>query len=86
MEGVGVVEQLGHAVATDWAGTPLSVGDTVYWFPGAGCRRCYNCNVRQDPGACTARLWPHSADVGGPAAYQRGWPVGRSIETGWPRW
>jgi len=59
-EGVSVIEALGAGVTTDWAGTPVSVGDTVYWMPGSGF-----------PAARSeGQVWPPPATVPNPAAYQ----------------
>jgi 5-exo-hydroxycamphor dehydrogenase len=44
-EGVGVVEELGAGVTTDYASRPLHQGDLVYWAPIALCGHCYSCSV-----------------------------------------
>jgi 5-exo-hydroxycamphor dehydrogenase len=51
-EGVAVIEMLGNGVTTDYAGTPVAVGDRVYWQPVAPCQRCYACTVLGDVSMC----------------------------------
>jgi threonine dehydrogenase-like Zn-dependent dehydrogenase len=69
-EGIGVIEELGHCITTDWAGQPVALGDWVYWFPSTGCRRCYHCTVQHDISACEEVAWPPRADVPSAAAFQ----------------
>jgi threonine dehydrogenase-like Zn-dependent dehydrogenase len=70
-EGVGRVVAAGNRFRVDSAGEPLAIGDYVYWFPGGGCLRCYNCVVQEDPGRCSAGHWPPPGGEPGPAAFQR---------------
>lgn len=51
-EGIGVIEELGHGTTTDFAGTPVSPGDRVYWVPISPCHRCYYCTVVKDTSLC----------------------------------
>lgn len=51
-EGIGVVEELGTGVTTDYAGVPVGVGDRVYWVPLRPCYRCYYCTVVKDFSLC----------------------------------
>ena len=44
-EGVGVIEELGEGVHTDYASQPLKVGDYVYWSPVSACNSCFTCTV-----------------------------------------
>ena len=65
-EGVGTVDALGAGVATDYAGTPLAVGDRVYWQPVAPCQRCYACTVLGDVSMCESAFAGVFGDAGGP--------------------
>ena len=65
-EGVGTVDALGAGVATDYAGTPLAVGDRVYWQPVAPCQRCYACTVLGDVSMCENAFAGVFGDAGGP--------------------
>lgn len=60
-EGIGVVEALGDGLVADWGGSPVHVGDTVYWQPGSG----WWC-----PHGPAGMSWPPPADVPSVAAYQ----------------
>ena len=51
-EGIGVIEELGKGVTTDYAGVPVEVGDRVYWVPLHPCYRCYYCTVVKDSSLC----------------------------------
>ncbi len=51
-EGVATIEELGKGVTTDFAGTPLRVGDRVCWTPIRACHRCYDCTVANEPSQC----------------------------------
>ena len=51
-EGIGVVEELGAGLDRDSAGTPLAVGDRVYWQPVRPCYQCYPCTVLNDVSMC----------------------------------
>src|SRR3954451_358747 len=31
-EAVGIIEELGDGLATDWGGVPISVGDRIIWY------------------------------------------------------
>jgi len=68
-EGVGVVEQLGAGVTTDYASQPLDVGDLVYWSPIAACNHCYTCTIlEQTP--CESAQYFEAADKPGWGGYQ----------------
>lgn len=51
-EGIGVIDQLGERVSTDFAGAPLGVGDRVYWVPLRPCHHCHYCTVEKDLSLC----------------------------------
>lgn len=51
-EGIGLVDQLGEGVTTDFAGTPLREGDRIYWVPLRPCHHCYYCTVERDVSLC----------------------------------
>jgi 5-exo-hydroxycamphor dehydrogenase len=69
-EGVGIVVELGRDVVADRGGTPLQVGDRVYWSPPAPCGRCRSCVVDRHPVLCENLVWPVPADAANAAAYQ----------------
>jgi 5-exo-hydroxycamphor dehydrogenase len=51
-EGVGRIAELGEGPAADYAGTPVTAGDRVYWSPVRPCHRCYYCTVVKDYSLC----------------------------------
>jgi 5-exo-hydroxycamphor dehydrogenase len=51
-EGIAILEELGAGVTTDYAGTPIKIGDRVYWQPVRQCNRCYYCTVEKDFSLC----------------------------------
>lgn len=51
-EGIGQIVELGAGVATDFAGTPIKLGDRVYWVPMTPCGRCHHCTVTKDASSC----------------------------------
>src|SRR5262245_44080409 len=51
-EGIGLIEQLGPGVTTDYAGVPVEGGDQVYWVPARPCHHCYYCTVVKDFSLC----------------------------------
>jgi 5-exo-hydroxycamphor dehydrogenase len=59
-EGVGRIEKLGDGVATDYASTPVQVGDLVYWAPIALCNRCYSCSVLEATPCENSRFFEHA--------------------------
>lgn len=59
-EGVGRIEELGSGVRTDYAGTPVTIGDLVYWSPIALCRRCYSCTVLEETPCENTRFFEHA--------------------------
>jgi len=61
-EGIGIVEELGDGVSADHAGTPVAVGDRVYWAPLRPCHRCYYCTVLKDFSLCENLLLFGGAD------------------------
>lgn len=54
-ETVGIIEQLGANVTTDFTGRPVQVGDRVYVAPGISCRACVYCVVFRQPTLCLKR-------------------------------
>jgi threonine dehydrogenase-like Zn-dependent dehydrogenase len=58
-EGIGEIVALGEGISADHAGTPLQLGDVVYFSPSGTA-----------PGAGPTMGWPPPADVPNPAAYQ----------------
>lgn len=69
-EAVGVVEELGEGLATDWDGAPISVGDRIIWYAGTTpCGRCRGC--RTTGGPCDDRQWPLPASVPNAAGYRQ---------------
>jgi 5-exo-hydroxycamphor dehydrogenase len=69
-EATGVVESLGAGTTTDWAGTPLAVGDRITWFPNASCYRCHACVVLQNNSLCRNKTWPEPAGAASAAGFQ----------------
>ncbi len=51
-EGIGIIDELGEGVTTDYASTPVKVGDRVYWAPILPCRHCYYCTIEKDYSQC----------------------------------
>lgn len=51
-EGIGVVQELGAGVGSDFAGAPLAPGDRIYWQPTRPCHRCHGCTVLNDVTLC----------------------------------
>ncbi len=51
-EGIGTIEARGAGVTTDFAGTPISDGDRVFFVPMMPCGRCHYCTVQQDATNC----------------------------------
>lgn len=70
-EGVGIVEQLGEGVTTDWARQPLRVGDPVYWQPVARCGHCLPCATHPTGMSCDNMAWPPAAATANPATFQQ---------------
>jgi threonine dehydrogenase-like Zn-dependent dehydrogenase len=54
-ETVGVIENIGAGVKTDWIGAALSQGDRVTWSAGRLCGDCYHCTVINQPTRCLNR-------------------------------
>jgi 5-exo-hydroxycamphor dehydrogenase len=67
-EGVGTIESLGEGVTTDFAGSPVAVGDRVYWAPAGPCHRCYACTVLNDISMCERYLAVTLRDAREPTA------------------
>jgi threonine dehydrogenase-like Zn-dependent dehydrogenase len=65
-EGIAWVEELGKDVTTDYAGTPITVGDRVYWQPTRQCHRCYYCTVEKDSSLCVNMFAELSRDANEP--------------------
>jgi len=51
-EGIGIIEELGEGLTSDSAGTPISIGDRVYWQPVTPCNHCYPCTILNDVSMC----------------------------------
>lgn len=51
-EGLGRIIELGPGVKTDHGGSPVEIGDVVYWNPIRPCHACYDCTVALDMTAC----------------------------------
>jgi threonine dehydrogenase-like Zn-dependent dehydrogenase len=51
-EGIGVIDQLGEGLTTDFAGESVGKGDRVYWVPLRPCHHCYYCTVQKDLTLC----------------------------------
>ena len=64
-EGVGVIEVLGDDITHDSTGSPIKVGDRLYWLPSTPCRKCDACDAK-NPLLCKHLNWPVAA--GGPNA------------------
>lgn len=69
-EGVGVVEALGESAGLDSSGTPLVVGDRVFWQPPAPCGECHTCVIDENPALCERLQWPAPADRPNAASYR----------------
>jgi 5-exo-hydroxycamphor dehydrogenase len=69
-EATGVIEELGPGTTTDWAGTPVTAGDRITWFPNASCYRCHACVVLQNNSLCTNKTWPERAGTPSAAGFQ----------------
>lgn len=68
-EAVGVIIDLGEGMTTDRAGTPLAVGDRVYWAPAAPCGACQACRAGNQM-LCRDVNWPAEAGSPNGAAYR----------------
>lgn len=51
-ENVGVVDELGPDRRFDYVGQELNVGDYVVFASSAPCKKCYTCNVLNEPALC----------------------------------
>lgn len=51
-ENVGVVDELGPGRRYDYVGQELEVGDYVVFASSAPCKKCYVCNVLNEPALC----------------------------------
>jgi len=54
-ETVGVIEEMGHGLNSDWTGKPLAVGDRIGWSSSINCGECYYCRVKPEPTRCLKR-------------------------------
>lgn len=61
-EGLGRIIELGQGVKTDHAGSPVDIGDVVYWNPIRPCHTCYDCTVTLDMTACEKGTFWSPAD------------------------
>lgn len=59
-EGIGRIEKLGSGVTTDYASTPVKVGDLIAWSPIALCHRCYSCTVLDDTPCENSQFFEHA--------------------------
>src|SRR3954465_6731962 len=48
-ETLGVIEELGDGLGTDWLGQPLAAGDRITWSSSINCNECYYCRVKPQP-------------------------------------
>jgi threonine dehydrogenase-like Zn-dependent dehydrogenase len=68
-EAVGVIDELGEGLATDWGGVPVSVGDRIIWYAGSTpCGTCRSCRTTGE--ACDDRQWPLPSSVPNAAGYR----------------
>lgn len=68
-EAVGVIEELGEGLTTDWDGAPIAVGDRILWYAGSTpCGECRGC--RMTGLACDNRQWPPASAVPNAAGYR----------------
>lgn len=67
-EGIGFIEELGAGLSKDAAGTPLAVGDRVYWQPLQPCHQCYSCTVLNDVSLCENAFASIFGDANAPTA------------------
>jgi L-iditol 2-dehydrogenase len=54
-ETVGILEQLGAGLESDWTGRPLQTGDRVTWTSAQSCGRCFYCLEKKQPTRCPER-------------------------------
>lgn len=59
-EGIGRIEKLGSGVTTDYASTPVKVGDLISWSPIALCHRCYSCTVLDETPCENSQYFEHA--------------------------
>lgn len=68
-EAVGIIEELGEGLTTDWGGVPISVGDRIIWYAGSTpCGKCRGCRTTGE--ACDDRQWPLPSSVPNAAGYR----------------
>ncbi|WP_167042085.1 zinc-binding dehydrogenase [Salinibacterium sp. ZJ454] len=68
-EAVGVIEELGDGLTSDWGGLPISVGDRVVWYAGSTpCGKCRGCRTTGE--ACDDRQWPSPSAEPNAAGYR----------------
>jgi L-iditol 2-dehydrogenase len=51
-EPVGLIDELGSKVTSDYTGRPVAEGDRIYIVPGIRCGSCYFCQVLKEPSLC----------------------------------
>jgi 5-exo-hydroxycamphor dehydrogenase len=68
-EGVGTIVTLGARISTDRMGTPLAVGDRVFWVPSTPCQICEACK-RGNQMMCKSLNWPVRANGPNAAAFR----------------
>src|SRR3954465_4195492 len=48
-ETVGLIEEMGEGLATDWSGAALAVGDRITWSSSINCGDCFYCRLKGQP-------------------------------------
>lgn len=69
-EGVGIVSAIGAGAGHDRAGSPLAIGDRVYWFPVPQCGECRACREKLSVSFCESFVWPLPAGERHAATFQ----------------
>ena len=69
-EGVGTVVELGGSVHADRAGTPIALGDRVFWSPPTPCGECPSCSANWTTALCEDLDWPQGVGRQSSASYQ----------------
>lgn len=69
-EGIGTIVELGSTVSTDRSGTPIALGDRIFWSPAAPCGTCASCVADLSTALCDNLAWPQPAGRPSSASYQ----------------